>query len=268
MHCRGKGASFRFGDLKEEINRISRVAIMRELTASLVHELNQPLGAILSNAQAARRFLGAKKPDLGEVRRALDEIIRDNSRAVEIIRNVRGLFQPGELKRQQTDPRQLLLDVEGILKSDAINRRVSLRLELPETLPAITADRGQVIQALINLIVNAFDAIAETSGGPREVVVSAAQRELGRLHVAVRDSGKGIDPEIMPRLFRAFITTKSEGMGLGLAIARSIIQNHGGDLRATQNPDGGTTMEFHLPADTAPHQSRLNGSRVAQRRGT
>jgi len=235
--------------LQSEVRQISQIVMMGEVTASLAHELNQPLGAILSNAQAARRLLNAKTPDLKEVGTALDDIISDNTRAVETIRNVRALFQRVELTTSSLDLNQILLSVERILRSDAKTREVSLRFELPASLPAVVGRGTELIQALINLVVNAFDSISEAGAGPREVVVRASQNGPTRVHIAVRDSGKGIDPSIMPRLFQAFVTTKSKGMGMGLAIARSIIENHGGRLWATQNPERGATMEFYLPAD-------------------
>lgn len=233
--------------LEKELRRCSSVTMMGELAASLAHELNQPLSAILSNAQAAHHLLDARTPNLAEARAALDDIIRDNTRAVEIIRSVRSLFQRAETKPSTLDPKQVLLEVERMLRPDAITRNISLRLELPASLPTVAGNRTELMQALMNLVVNAFDAVSEATDGAREVAVGAARRETGRVHVWVRDSGKGIDPKIMPRLFQAFVTTKPKGMGMGLAIARSVVEKHGGQLWATQNSDRGTTMEFYLP---------------------
>ena len=233
--------------LQEEVRRASRVAMMGELTASLAHELNQPLGGILSNAQAVRRFLAAKKPDLAEIKAGVEEIISDNSRAVEIIRNVRALFQRDDAEMSTVDLKQVLLDVGRILTADARLRNVTLQFNSPASLPIVIGNRTQLLQALMNLVMNAFDAVCEEGVERREVEIRASQLEPGQVQIAVTDSGKGIDPEIMPRLFDAFFTTKPRGMGMGLAIVRSIVENHGGRLWATRNPDGGTTLEFELP---------------------
>jgi signal transduction histidine kinase len=233
--------------LQEEVRQASRAAMMGELTASLAHELNQPLGAILSNAQAARRLLAGKKPNVEEANAALDDVIRDDARAADIIRNIRALFQRNKVEMSLLDLRQILLDVEHLLRSDASTKEISFRLDLPPSLPTVVGNRTQLIEVLINLVSNAFDSIRESADGRHEVELCASQREAARVHIAVRDSGKGIDPETMPRLFDAFFTTKPKGMGMGLTIARSIIENHGGRLWATRNPDRGATLEFELP---------------------
>jgi signal transduction histidine kinase len=235
--------------LQEEMRKVSSVVMMGELTASLAHELNQPLGAILSNAQAARRILGAEKPDLTEVRAALDDVIRDNARAVEVLQNVRALFRRDQPQKSRLDPKQVLMDVERILRHDAKMKKISLTLDPVASLPPVVGDRTQLMQALINLVLNAFDAVSGENDGPRQVVLSASQPEAGHVRVAIRDSGKGIDPTIMPRLFDAFFTTKQTGMGMGLAIARSIIEKHSGRLWATQNGDRGATLQFVLPTE-------------------
>ena len=235
--------------LQDEMRQASRAMMMAELTASLAHEVNQPLAAILNNAQAASRFLAAKRPNLRDVKDCLEDIIRDNTRAVETIKNVRALFQRDEVEMSPVDFLRLMQDVERIVRLDAAARNISLHLALPASLPAIVGNRTQLIQALINLLLNAFDAISQNGGGPREVDLTVTQNEPGSMHVAVRDSGAGIDPSIMPMLFDAFFTTKPKGMGMGLAIVRSIINNHGGRLWATRNPDRGATLEFSLPTD-------------------
>ena len=233
--------------LQEEVRQASRATMMGELTASLAHELNQPLSAILSNAQAVRRFLAAKKPDLAEAKAAIEEIVGDNSRAVEVIRNVRALFQRDNAQMAPVDLAQVLLDVERILATEAKLKNVSLWFNLPDSLPMVIGSRTQLVQALMNLVLNAFDAVCEDGVEPREVEISTSRPEPGRIRIAVSDSGRGIDPETMPRLFDAFFTTKPKGMGMGLAIVRSIVQNHGGRLWATRNPERGATLEFDLP---------------------
>jgi signal transduction histidine kinase len=233
--------------LEHQLSRMSRVVTMGELTASLAHELNQPLGAILNNAQAARRFLKAKKPDIKEVQTALDEIIRDDRRAVETVANVRALFKPGEAKRSPLDLKQTMLDVEKVLRADAMTKGISLKLKLPNHLPIILADKTALIQAVINLVINAFDSITEAVDGSREVEVDVTQPDPACVRVGIKDTGKGIDPSIADRLFQPFVTTKAEGLGMGLVIVRSIINRHGGDLRVFSNQSRGATFEFTLP---------------------
>jgi PAS domain S-box-containing protein len=237
----------RIRHLEQEMRQASRTEIIGGMTASLAHELNQPLAAARSNAQAARRLLAAKRPDLGEVKAAINEIIQDNARAAETIRNVRALYQRDEVQMSLVDLRQILYDVERIVRADAVFKNVTLRLDLPTALPTVTGNRAQLIEALMNLVLNAFDAVCESVDGPHEVEMRASQPEAEHIHVSVRDSGKGIEPEVMPRLFDAFFTTKPKGMGMGLAIVRSIIENHGGRIWARRNPDRGTTFEFDLP---------------------
>jgi len=238
--------------LAEELRQASQVMAMGELTASLAHELNQPLGAILNNAKAARRLLAAKTPDLTEIDDALDDIIQDDARAVDIVRNVRGMFQHGEPEMSPLDVKELLFRVQGVVSTDARMKLISWSMELPDSLPLVRGNETHLTQALLNLVVNAFDSVCEGEG-PREVTLCARQEDPSAVHISVCDLGKGIDPNVMPRLFDPFFTTKPSGMGMGLTIVRSIIENHGGRIWATQNPDRGATFAFVLPTLANTH---------------
>src|SRR5215469_2028061 len=221
-----KRAEAEIDRLAEELRQASQVMTMGELTASLAHDLNQPLGAILNNAKAARRLLTAKTPDLVEIDAALDDILRDDARAVTIVKNVRAMFQRGEARLKE----------------------ISCTLELPDSLLWVRGDKTHLTQAVLNLVVNAFDSVCD-GAGPREVVLRADHEEPNQVHVSVRDSGTGIDAKAMPNLFEAFYTTKPRSMGMGLTIVRSIIENHGGRIWAMRNPDRGATLEFVLPVE-------------------
>lgn len=241
--------------LADAVRRSSHAANMGELTASLAHELNQPLGAILSNAQAARRFLAAKKPDLAEVRAAVEEIIHDNSRAVETLRNVRTLFRRDQVEMRPLDPREVMIEAARLLSMEAARKGISIRLDLPPALPLINGNHTQLLEVLMNLAANSFDSICEDGDGPRIVELHARDCANGNLQIVVRDFGKGIDAEVFPRLFDAFFTTKAHGMGIGLRIARTIAENHRGRLWAMPNIERGAALVFELPV-SADEQAR------------
>jgi two-component system sensor kinase FixL len=240
--------------LSEELRQASQVMTMGELTASLAHELNQPLGAIFNNAKAARRLLAAKTPDLTEIDAALDDIVRDDARAVDIVKNVRAMFQRGEAKMASVDVTQLLHDVARIVNIDARMKEITWSLEVPDSLPPVLGDKTHLTQAVLNLVVNAFDSVCD-GDPPREVALRAGREGHDHIHVAVCDSGKGIDAKLMPNLFEPFFTTKPSGMGMGLTIVRSIIENHSGRIWAAQNPQRGATVKFILPVELRTGQS-------------
>ncbi|MBV8054288.1 MAG: GAF domain-containing protein, partial [Deltaproteobacteria bacterium] len=217
--------------LRNELSYVSRVTTMAELAASMAHELNQPLGAILNNAEAMQAILASDRPDLEEVKAGIADIIQDNNRAREIIHRVWALFQRGKVTRSKIDVAEMLGEIRRIVRSDALMRNVSLLLDVKQPIPPLFAERVQMQQAIINLILNAFDAVASIDDRPREVHLEAVTRgDNGSVQIFVRDSGKGIAPDDLPKIFDTFFTTKPNGMGMGLAIAKSIIEAQGGRL--------------------------------------
>jgi signal transduction histidine kinase len=234
-------------ELRNQLTYVARINTMGELAASLAHEINQPLAAIRSNAEAIQNLLEAKQPDLDEIKAAVADIVSDDARAGDTIRRLRALFRREELARSEVDLEELLTEVSKIIRSDAVIRKVSLTLDLRRPLRAVLADRIQIQQAIINLLLNAFDAVSEAEENSRQVTLSVLAEDSGCIRVLVRDSGLGIEPETLPRIFDAFFTTKPGGMGMGLAISRSIVETHGGRLGVSSSPGRGATFEITLP---------------------
>ena len=236
----------------EESNRalahVQRLAIIGELTAAIAHELKQPLSAIMSNADAAGTLLDAKNPPLGEIREIVSDIRRADLRANEVLGQVRDFLRKREASMQPLDLNRAVADVLPLVVGDARKRRIELRTELATDLPPVFGNETQLQQVLINLIVNAMDAMANTPEGKRDLVVRTARPNGdARVEVSVTDRGSGIEPRSLPRLFESFFTTRAEGMGLGLSIARSIVETHGGRIWADNNPGGGATFHFTVP---------------------
>jgi signal transduction histidine kinase len=236
--------------LRSELSYVSRINTMGELAASLAHEINQPLAAIRSNAEAIESMLESERPDLEEIRAAVADIVSDDGRAGETIRRLRALFRREELARSELNFGELLEEISRIIRSDAVIRKVSFTLDVRQPLPAVLADRIQIQQVVLNLLLNAFDAVSETEERPRQVTLSAIAAGSGCLKVTVRDSGKGIETDTLPRIFDAFFTTKPGGLGMGLAISRSIVEAHGGRLFVSSNTGSGTAFEITLPVQS------------------
>jgi signal transduction histidine kinase len=232
--------------LRGELAHLSRAAVMGELTASLTHQLNQPMAAILSNAEAIQNLLESTQPDLGELHAAINDIVQDDLQAAEIIKGLRAFFRKDRLRKNQLELRELVSEVLRMVRSDALFKHVSLRFDKPSSPICVFADRIQLQQAVINLILNAFDAVSEVEGD-RHVQIGILKEE-DRVRLTISDSGKGLDPATISRIFHPFFTTKAGGMGMGLSIARSIVKGHGGKLSAYPNPDRGATFEISLPA--------------------
>jgi PAS domain S-box-containing protein len=250
-----------------ELLHVTRVTTLGELTASIVHEVNQPIAGILTNATAGLRWLAGELPHLGETREAISRIIRDGNRAREIIDRIRALARKGPPQKDWLDLNQTIWEITTMLRGELSRHRVSLQTQLANNLPALWGDRIQLQQVLLNLLMNGIEALAGVDDGPRELMVSSqngtdssgesaegisempasagtAEREV---LVTVHDTGPGLDPQGLERLFEAFYTTKPHGLGLGLTICRSIIQAHGGRLRVRANAPRGAVFEFALP---------------------
>jgi signal transduction histidine kinase len=237
--------------LRQDLTHIGRVSALGELAASLAHELNQPLTAILSNAQAAQRLLAVDAANLEEVREILKDIVSDDKRAGDIIRRLGGLIKKGDLEFVRLDLNEIVGEVAWLVRSDVVLRNVSLRLEFAGGLPRVRGDRVQLQQVVLNLVLNGLDAMRESSTGDRTLVIRTVREGPAVVAVAVQDAGIGIDETLGSRMFQPLYTTKAEGLGMGLAIARTIVDAHGGRLEATNNVDGGATFRFTLPVDAA-----------------
>jgi two-component system sensor kinase FixL len=241
---RRKRAESELRQQRDELAHMMRVSMMGELAASLAHELNQPLTAILSNAQAAQRFLAVNPTDLEEVREILKDIVEDNNRASGVMRRIRALVKKEELEFAPLELVTVIQDIVLLVQGDAALRNIHVNLECEPGMPEVRGDRVQLQQVLLNLLLNAFDAMKDSPANERQVVVRA-ERDGGRkVTVAVRDRGKGVSGDQLDKIFQPFYTTKRDGLGMGLAICRSIIEAHGGRLWAENNPDRGATFHF------------------------
>jgi PAS domain S-box-containing protein len=240
-------------DAQTNLAHVMRVTMLGELTASIAHEVNQPLAAVIANAEACLRWLDRGTPDLDAARRSVEWIIDDGNRASEVIRRVRALAKKTDIEKVALDVNDVVRDVIALMQHELIGHHVSLRLELAPSLPMIVADRVQLQQVVINLVMNGIEAMESITDRPRELVIRSGQDVTRQVLVSVTDCGVGISAENADRLFNAFFTTKSSGMGMGLSICRSIMVTHDGRLWATENLPHGATFQFSLPAnaDTA-----------------
>jgi signal transduction histidine kinase len=236
--------------LRQDLAHIGRVSALGEFAASLAHELNQPLTAILSNTQAALRLLAADAVDLEEVREILKDIETDDKRAADLINQLRGLIKKGDPEFVPLDLNEIVGEVAWLVRSDAILRNVSVSLEFAADLPKVRGDRVQLQQVVLNLVLNGLDAMPESCPGDRTLVIRTTRDSATAVTVAVQDSGIGIHDKEMDRMFDPLYTTKAGGLGMGLAIARTIVDAHGGRLGAANNVHGGATFRFTLPAGT------------------
>jgi PAS domain S-box-containing protein len=239
----------RMRQLQADLARINRVTTMGELTASLAHEIKQPISAAVVDTGTCVEWLTCDRPDIEEARQAASRIATDVTRASEIINRIRLLFKKGEPQRELVDVNEVIRDMIVMLRNEASRSSVSIRTQFALDLPNISADRVQLQQVFMNLMLNAIDAMKETNGAG-ELMIKSQHNPDDRLLIAVSDTGAGLPPGQADKIFDAFFTTKTEGTGMGLSISRSIIESHGGRLWATANPGRGATFHFTLPIDT------------------
>jgi two-component system sensor kinase FixL len=239
---------------REQLAHVTRVATLGELTASLAHEVNQPLNAVMNNAQAAIRFLHRERPDLGEVGEALDDIVRDGKRAAEVIQRLRQFLRPGEVHAQAVDINQLIAETAALTRNEFQTSNTTIRFSLADNLPPVWADPIQIQQVVLNLLMNAKEAMDQAGASPREILVQTGKEDGENVEVSVRDRSAGFPSEDLEKIFDPFYTTKTAGMGLGLAISRSIIASLGGKVWAAPNPDQGITLAFTLPICKEEHR--------------
>ena len=242
----------RYRETQAELAHANRVATMGQLTASIAHEVNQPIAAAVTNAQAALRWLSAERPDLDEVRGALRRILENGNRAGEVVSRIRALIQKAPPRKESVAINDAILGVVALIHGEVVKNRVSARTQLAERLPIISGDRVQLQQVILNLMVNAIEAMSGQAEPPRHLLISTEKNRPDGVLVAVRDSGPGLAPETLERLFDPFYTTKATGMGMGLSICHSIIEAHGGRLWVSANGARGAVFQFTLPANSEP----------------
>jgi PAS domain S-box-containing protein len=240
-------ASEALREAQMQLAHVNRVTTMGQLAASIAHEVNQPVAATVANADAGLRWLGARPPNLEEVRQSLEGIIKDGHRAGKVIERIRAVIKKVPPRNDRLDINEIVVEVIALTRSEVLRNGVSLQTQLADGLPLVQGDRIQLQQVILNLIVNAIEATGGAGEGARELLVGTGKDASNAVLVAVRDSGPGLDPEGLGRLFDAFYTTKPGGMGMGLSICRSIIQAHGGRIWATANVPRGAVFQLTLP---------------------
>jgi C4-dicarboxylate-specific signal transduction histidine kinase len=238
-----------YREMQSELAHANRVATMGQLTASITHEVKQPIGAAVAIAQGALRFLARRPPELEEVREGLEAIVEAGHRAGEIVDRIGSLIKKASPRKEVVDLNAAILEVTALTGSEAVKTGVTMGTQLAPQLPRVQGDRVQLQQVMLNLVVNAIQSMSSVEDGNRELHISTVSIEPEGVCVAVRDTGPGLSPESLARLFEPFYTTKPDGMGIGLSICRSIIEAHGGRLWATRCEPRGALFQFTIPAD-------------------
>jgi PAS domain S-box-containing protein len=244
---------------REELAHVMRVATLGELTASLAHEFNQPLNAVLNNAQAALRFLNREQPDFAEVDAALQDIARDGKRASAVIQRLRSFLKPGVMHPEAVDINDVMQEAVSLVQNELLSRRIAMHLDLAPDLPPVRGDRIQLQQVVLNLLLNAMEALKQSATAAPEIHLRTEQGSQDYITVSLKDNGTGLSADELEKIFEPFWTSKAEGLGLGLSISRSIISAHGGRLWATPNSDTGVTFLFTLPHYQGESDEPLTG---------
>jgi PAS domain S-box-containing protein len=239
----------RYREMQMELAHANRVATMGQLTASIAHEVNQPIAATVTNAAAALRWLRAGSSRLEKVQQSLASIVEDGTRAGEVIHRIRALIKKAPPRKDRLEINEVIVEIIELTRGEAVKNGISVLTEFEDHLPVVEADRVQLQQVLLNLIINALEAMGAANEGPRELLISTGKIESSGVLVAVQDSGPGLEAAMLERVFESFYTTKPTGLGMGLSICRSIIETHGGRLWANTNQRRGATFQFTLPAD-------------------
>ncbi|MFC0399851.1 ATP-binding protein [Paraburkholderia rhizosphaerae] len=237
----------RYGEIQAALAHANRVTTMGQLVASISHEVKQPIGACVTNAQAGLRWLSARSPDPGEVRLAFERIIKEATRACDVMNHIRDLVKRSPMHTERVQINDAIREVVTLTSSEAMKHSVSVRMELDDGLPLVLGERVQLQQVVLNLIINAIEAMSDVDDRQRVLTIETSQDESTGIHVMVRDSGPGIAPDDIARLFEPFYTTKHEGMGMGLSICRSIVEGHKGRLTVSVNSPQGVTFLMQLP---------------------
>jgi signal transduction histidine kinase len=257
-------ASEALREAQTELAHVNRITTMGQLAASIAHEVNQPLAAVVTNAHAGLQWLAAQPPDVDEVRTAFDGIVKAGKQAGEVVGRIRGLIKKAPPRKDDVELNEAILEVIALTNGEVVKNGVSLQTQLAAGLPLIQGDRVQLQQVILNLIINAVEAMSDLSDGSRELLISTRKDPPSGVLVAVQDSGLGLNAESLDRLFDPFYTTKPDGMGMGLSICRSIVEGHGGRIWASRKAGPGVTVQFGLPiGENVQHEAAFVGSRVS-----
>lgn len=237
-----------------ELTRLARALSMGEVTASIAHEINQPLTAVVTNGDACLQWLSTNPPNLEKARQSVEKIIQDGARAGTVVGRIRSLFRKEHLTKNRVDINEVIQELVEFLRHEASTRHISLCGQLSPHLPAVKADRVQLQQVVLNLVMNAMDAVTDASAKQQEIVIRSRIENGQEVLVSVEDRGTGVNPQAIERIFEPFFTTKPHGIGVGLSISRSIVEAHEGRLWAVPNPGGGAIFQFTLPIMREGHE--------------
>jgi two-component system sensor kinase FixL len=235
--------------VRTELARVARVTTLGELTAAIAHEVNQPLTGVISSGNACLRWLAAEPPNLEAARRSVERMIDDGNRAADVIRRIRDMVRKTPPRKDAFNINDTIMEVLALIRTELSRNDISPRAELSNDLPAVWGDRIQLQQVILNLVMNAIEAMSEVSVTQRKLLIASVKDGSSGVLVRIQDSGIGLDGESLDHLFEAFFTTKARGMGMGLAVSQTILQAHGGRLWAAPNPSHGATFQFTLPAN-------------------